>query len=293
MNFRHIQAFLSLVEEKHFGKAAKRIHITQSAFSMQIKALEEEIGAPLFIRNNRNVELTEVGEIFLKNAPDIYEKIKSTLDETKAAAKGENGNVRIGFVGNAVAAGLVTADIHRFKAEHPGVNFRAKELSYWKQIDEIVNGNIDVSYCPNLDLNIPPELGFIPIKKFDWVVVIQEDSDLAKKEALNKEDLSGQDFIIYSENSGDDGQLRILNAIIEEDIKVAYRLDSTLSVLAMVASGLGIAIVPSTLSSIKLPNITYRPIPTVDNATEVFFIYRKNEKSAIVNAFISDVQHNL
>lgn len=293
MNFRHIQAFLALVEEKHFGKAAKRIHITQSAFSMQIKALEEEIGAQLFIRNNRNVELTEVGEIFLKNAPDIYEKIKSTLDETKAAAKGENGNVRIGFVGNAVAAGLVTADIHRFKAEHPGVNFRAKELSYWKQIDEIVNGNIDVSYCPNLDLNIPPELGFIPIKKFDWVVVIQEDSDLAKKEALNKEDLSGQDFIIYSENSGDDGQLRILNAIIEEDIKVAYRLDSTLSVLAMVASGLGIAIVPSTLSSIKLPNITYRPIPTVDNATEVFFIYRKNEKSAIVNAFISDVQHNL
>ncbi|MEW7001368.1 LysR family transcriptional regulator [Serratia ureilytica] len=66
MNFRHIQAFLALVEEKHFGKAAKRIHITQSAFSMQIKALEEEIGAPLFIRNNRNVELTEVGEVFLK-----------------------------------------------------------------------------------------------------------------------------------------------------------------------------------------------------------------------------------
>lgn len=293
MNFRHIQAFLALVEEKHFGKAAKRIHITQSAFSMQIKSLEEEIGAPLFIRNNRNVELTEVGEVFLKNAPDIYEKIKSTLDETKAAAKGENGNVRIGFVGNAVAAGLVTADIHRFKAEHPGVNFRAKELSYWKQIDEIVNGNIDVSYCPNLDLNIPPELGFIPIKKFDWVVVIQEDSDLAKKEALKKEDLSGRDFIIYSENSGDDGQLRILNAIIEEDIKVAYRLDSTLSVLGMVASGLGIAIVPSSLSSIKLPNITYRPIPAVDNATEVFFIYRKDEKSAIVNAFISDVQHSL
>ena len=258
MNFRHIQAFLALVEEKHFGKAAKRIHITQSAFSMQIKALEEEIGAPLFIRNNRNVELTEVGEVFLKNAPDIYEKIKSTLDETKAAAKGENGNVRIGFVGNAVASGLVTADIHRFKAEHPGVNFRAKEMPYWKQIDEIVNGSIDVSYCPNLDLNIPPELGFIPIKKLDWVVVIQEDSDLAKKEALKKEDLSGRDFIIYSENSRDDGQLRILNAIIEEDIKVAYRLDSTLSVLGMVASGLGIAIVPSSLSSIKLPNITDR-----------------------------------
>ena len=204
MNFRHIQAFLTLVEEKHFGKAAKLIHVTQSAFSMQIKALEEEIGAPLFIRTNRNVELTEVGEIFLKNAPDIYEKIKSALDETKAAAKGENGNVRIGFVGNAVAAGLVTADIHRFKAEHPGVNFRAKEMSYWKQIDEIVNGNIDVSYCPNLDLKIPPGLGLIPIKKFDWVVVIQEDSELAKKETLKKEDLSGRDFIIYSENSGDD-----------------------------------------------------------------------------------------
>ena len=63
MNFRHIQAFLALVEEKHFGKAAKRIHVTQSAFSMQIKALEEEIGAPLFIRTNRNVELTEVGAV--------------------------------------------------------------------------------------------------------------------------------------------------------------------------------------------------------------------------------------
>ncbi|CAI0725500.1 Ben and cat operon transcriptional regulator [Serratia marcescens] len=293
MNFRHIQAFLALVEEKHFGKAAKRIHVTQSAFSMQIKALEEEIGALLFIRTNRNVELTEVGEIFLKNAPDIYEKIKSALDETKAAAKGENGNVRIGFVGNAVAAGLVTADIHRFKAEHPGVNFRAKEMSYWKQIDEIVNGNIDVSYCPNLDLKIPPGLGLIPIKKFDWVVVIQEDSDLAKKETLKKEDLSGRDFIIYSENSGDDGQLRILKAILEEDVQVSYRLDSTLSVLAMVASGLGIAIVPSTLSSIKLPNISYRAIPDVDNVTEFFFIYRENEKSAIVNAFISDVKSNL
>ncbi|MEL5308454.1 LysR family transcriptional regulator [Serratia nevei] len=57
---------LALVEEKHFGKAAKHIHITQSAFSMQIKALEEEIGAQLFIRNNRNIELTEVGEAFLK-----------------------------------------------------------------------------------------------------------------------------------------------------------------------------------------------------------------------------------
>ncbi len=74
MNFRHIQAFLALVEEKHFGKAAKRIHVTQSAFSMQIKALEEEIGAPLFYSQQPQCRTNRSRRDIFKNAPDIYEK---------------------------------------------------------------------------------------------------------------------------------------------------------------------------------------------------------------------------
>jgi DNA-binding transcriptional LysR family regulator len=102
VDLRHLRYFVAVAEEKHFGRAAQRLHIVQPALSMQIRSLEEEIGGALFVRTSRNVELTQAGSLLLVEARRTLAQAERTKDIVQRSLRGETGTVRVGFAGNAV-----------------------------------------------------------------------------------------------------------------------------------------------------------------------------------------------
>ena len=109
MELRHLRYFLAVAEEGHFGRAAERLNIVQPALSMQIKALESELGGALFIRTSRRVELTEAGQLMLTEAKRTLMQAEYARQTVARSLRGETGRVRVGFAGNAIFSGKMTA----------------------------------------------------------------------------------------------------------------------------------------------------------------------------------------
>lgn len=115
MELRHLRYFLAVAEEGHFGRAAERLNIVPPTLSMQIKALEEELGGPLFLRTSRKVELTEAGRLLQVEAQRTLDQAENARLAVQRSIRGESGRVRVGFAGNAVFSGKLTADLREFR----------------------------------------------------------------------------------------------------------------------------------------------------------------------------------
>jgi DNA-binding transcriptional LysR family regulator len=158
MELRHLRYFLKVAEEGHFGRAAQRPHIVQPALSMQVRALEEELGTPLFTRTSRRVELTEAGVLFRVEAERTIRQAARAKDVAQRAARGEVGTVRIGFVGNAAFAGKLAADLRSSRFACPKVELQLSELPPLRQVEAVSLGELDVGYVPEFGYSREQEL---------------------------------------------------------------------------------------------------------------------------------------
>ncbi|MEN3812309.1 LysR family transcriptional regulator [Chromobacterium piscinae] len=158
MELRHLRYFLAVADEGHFGRAAEKLHIVQPALSAQIRSLEEELGVVLFVRSTRKVELSDAGRILLIEARRTVEQAERAKSVMRRAARGETGVVRIGFVGNAVAAGRLSDDLLAFHAAWPDVAVELHEMAPAEQLEAILAGRLDVGYCPQLGHSLPAGL---------------------------------------------------------------------------------------------------------------------------------------
>ena len=149
MDLRHLRYFLAVAEEGHFGRAAQRLHIVQPALSMQIKALEEELGGPLFVRTSRKVELTDAGRLLQVEAQRTLEQADHARLTVQRSLRGETGHVRVGFAGNAVFSGKLTNDLRAFRRTYPDAELVVNEVAPLQQADAILAGQLDVGYTPD------------------------------------------------------------------------------------------------------------------------------------------------
>lgn len=128
---------MAVAAEGHFGRAAEKLHIVQSALSMQIQALEEELGALLFTRTSRRVELTEAGQLLVVEAQRTLTQAERAKEIVHQSAQGDIGSVRVGFSGNAAFMGKLSGDLRLFHKQLPRVTIALQELPAQKQADAI------------------------------------------------------------------------------------------------------------------------------------------------------------
>ena len=100
MELRHLRYFVAVAEERHFGRAAERLHIAQPPLSQQIRRFEDELGEPLLYRTTRSVELSPAGAVLLERAREILAAVDSAIEDARRAARGEYGRLAIGFTGS-------------------------------------------------------------------------------------------------------------------------------------------------------------------------------------------------
>ena len=287
MDLRHLRYFLAVAEEGHFGRAAQRLNIVQSALSMQIKALEDELGGALFVRTSRRVELTEAGQLLRAEARRTLDQAAHAQRVVQRSLRGDMGTVRIGFAGNAVFSGRLMADVRAFRKAYPDAEVILSELAPQLQVGAIQKGQLDLGYAPSHGGQVVDStLIFESIGTWPLVVAMPEDHPLANQHPLRVPMLVAESLIVYAAHGADEHMLAALRIALGSEPKV-QRTVSTLSVLALVASGLGVALVPTPLMQVSIPGLIYRTLDDVQPQADLLLITRADETSGAVRAFLT------
>ncbi|HST54728.1 MAG TPA: LysR substrate-binding domain-containing protein [Solirubrobacteraceae bacterium] len=197
MELRELRYFVTLAEERHFGRAAERLYIAQSGLSKAIKRVERELGVDLFERAHRNVELTDAGVTLLTRASDVLGR----FDEVFAIADA----ARMGLVGTLTVAVTPVARHHtaplimqRFEADHPDVFLVRREQLGNAMVADVASGYLDagIAYCPE----VRDDLLYEPIKDIELRVLIDSNHPLARRPAVALPELRAEHFLIPPES---------------------------------------------------------------------------------------------
>lgn len=290
MELRHLRYFVAVAEEGHFGRAAQRLHIVPPALSMQIRSLEEELGAPLFLRTSRRVELSEAGKLLLVEAQRTLAQADRTKSIVQRSARGEIGSVRIGFAGNAALTGKLSHDLHNFHGAYPDVELELRELAPASQQSSILAGSLDIGYCPVFGSTFDSRLVIDHGGSWPWDVAMATDHPLAKRRTLSASLLVSESFIVYAAEGADEGQLTVLRHVLGCEPRIAHRVANTLTVLTLAAAGLGLALVPAPLNKLTVPNITYKRLSMNELSSDLVLISRADETAGAVRAFLDQAR---
>ncbi|RJT36277.1 LysR substrate-binding domain-containing protein [Rahnella woolbedingensis] len=287
MELRHLRYFVAVAEEGHFGRAAERLNIVQPALSMQIKALETELGGPLFIRTSRRVELTEAGILLLAEARLTLEQVEHTRLAVERAMRGETGRVRVGFAGNAIFSGKMIADLRRFRKTHPDAEIIIQEIAPQQQVEAILAGRIDIGYTPDNSTTTDPQIRVQQAGNWEIMIALCDDHPLAAHPHLTVEMLADEPLVLYDAHDTHENLTVVLARRLGERFHVAHRSNSTLSVLAIAAAGLGLALIPAPLQQVNIPGLVYRNLNAQELTANLVMISRMQEPGNAVSAYLA------
>jgi DNA-binding transcriptional LysR family regulator len=283
IELRHLRYFVAVAEDLHFGKAANRLGISQPPLSQQILALEREIGARLFERSNRRVELTNAGSLFLKEAVEILGKVDSAAALAERIHRGEVGEVKIGFFGSAPFVDEFQRLVFDFRKQHPNVNLVLQEMSTYQQVDAILDGRLHLGFVRPLQPR-PTPIQSVKISSERLAVVMRSDHSLASKDhELSVADLASEPLVTYAKSIGSGLYQKIADLCRDAGYspKVAQEANTTPTMMGLVAAGIGISILPASLERLSFEGLKFVPLRDPGAQTAVLLAKRWDDRSAL------------
>lgn len=247
MKLRFLRYFVVLAEELHFSRAAAKLAITQPPLSSAIKALEEELGVQLLIRDSKHVELTQAGVAFLEEARQILERINRASHLAKIIAEGMRGRLDIGVTGSLIYR-EVPLIVRRFNLELPEVEVQLREMSSAEQLNELMHGQLHAGFVNGG--TVPPQLAAIPLSTDEFVVCLPEGHPQATKRCVDIKNLANERFVMFSRDVAPANHDNVIAIFSRAGIhpQTAHAARQWLAIVAMVANGLGVSLVPRSLS---------------------------------------------
>jgi DNA-binding transcriptional LysR family regulator len=279
MNLRDLRYFVALAEGLQFSRTARKLSIAQPSLSQKIRGLEDELGARLFERGTRRVDLTGAGQTLLVRARNILAEIEHAREAVGRADRGETGHIKIGFVSLA-GLDVLPPLLRRFRAKYPNISVGLFERSSEEQARNVVDGSLDLGIVRE-----PKSIGAFAshhIVNDPQILVIPRDHRLAHKRAIALRELRNESFIMFPRKEGTGMYDRIIGAFDRVGFSPRVVQEATMmtTTIGLVAAKVGIAIVPSVASRIQHKDVLYRalsPRLTVDTG----LIW--NPKSAVLN----------
>ena len=289
MELRHLKYFIAVAEEGGFSRAARRLHVVQPTLSMQIRDLENELGGPLFERGARRTRLTAAGEVFLIEARQVLAQAGRAQATTRLALHGHTGSVRIGVAGATVLGGILAGRIGTFHRARPLVRIEVREAGPQRQRDAILADDLDVGYSALPAPPDEPRLASTPAGSVPFLVALPAGHRLAGSETVAAEQIAGEEVIEYV--IGDDPDREAIDALRGAvpglpASSSGHRADSTLSVLALVAAGVGVAVVPDGVHRAAVPEVVFRPLAAPGLTVDFHLLHRAAETNPAVRAFL-------
>ena len=292
MELRHLRYFVAVAHEGHVTRAAEKLHIQQPPLSQQIRALEREIDAVLFVRHPRGVSLTDAGRSFLTDAEAILAQAEHAKMRARRTARGEVGRIAVGFTTSAPFHPLVARAIREFRSSRPDVSFVLEETGSAELLAGLREERLDIAFIRS-GLADPQGLAVHALLQEDMVAALPSRHRLVRRPRLTLKDLAEEIFILYRRPDGRGLYDVIISACTEAGFSphVGQEAPRIVSTLNLVAAGLGITIVPASLSRLPLEGVTYRPLtgrPAIK--VPLNLACRSDERSAATLDFIELVR---
>jgi DNA-binding transcriptional LysR family regulator len=286
MELRHLRYFAAVAEERHFGRAARRLHMAQPPLSRQIQALEAELGFELFERTRRRVELTAAGDVLLERARRVFEELDRAVGDARRASEGESGRVLIGYVSSLAYAGIAPF-LRDFRRRWPDVELGLRELPPQTQIESLKDGRIDVGF-----LRAPvddPGLSRRVVRRERLMIALPGGHPLARHKRLELASLAHEPFVLFPRPRGPAffDHLIALCRAAGFSPRIAQEAPQ-LDLVSLVAAGFGVAILPESLRVLGRRQVALRPI-VGDPMTELLAVWRTSDRSPAVARFLEAI----
>lgn len=288
MELRHLRYFIAVAEELHFGRAAQALGISQPPLSQQIQALEQEIGARLFERTNRRVELSEAGRLFLEEARLALAQVDKAADVARRAQLGELGELKIGFTSSAPFNSTIPQAIFAFRQRFAAVHLKLKEMSSTQVAEALVDQAIQVGIMRPLPL--PDSLSVVELLREPLVAVLSSKHPLAegREEGLYLSKLAQEPFVFFPRSYGSGLYAQLLNLSRDAGFTphFAQEASEAMTIIGLVAASLGVSVLPASYQRMRIDGVVYRRLLDPQAMTAVWLVQRKDQCSPMAKAFV-------
>lgn len=278
---RLIHYFLAVAEDLHFGRAATKLHVSQPAVSRGIQSLEQALGVPLFTRTGRSVSLTAAGKILRDSAPRAIEALARALDETRAAGLGQRGHLAVSFLPS--ARFVVLPAVQRFRTQFDAVHLSLHEALDEQQFADLATGRADLGvvrgHRPHLDLI------FENLIDAQLCVALPAAHRLATTTELSYEDLAEENFVLWPRGDSPEGFDHVIEGCRRAGFnpRIAAETSEAQTVVALVAAGVGVSILGSSLRETAGPNVAF--VPLRNEHDRLYLVWRADDHSAVRRDF--------
>lgn len=286
MDLQQIKNFLTLARELHFWNTAEKMFITQSALSRQIKALEDELNVTLFVRNKRNVKLTEAGVFFRDHWGPILDEIGRIHRQTKKIHEGESGSIRIGYPGS-IAYGFLPELIANVTRTFPELKVELEEPTDISFEQLMLNYQMDLAFRRDPAEN--PALQSICLYKEQFSLVVPDNHHLDEQNFKGLQEVKDEKFILSGlhHKTFYVTSLRQIFKDYNFDPNVYIESDFGGMILSLVSRGLGISILPSSYSFSASPGVRFIKLP---HQVNLYVLWRREDTSPVLKNVLAQVQ---
>ena len=288
MELRHVRYFLAVAEELNFTRAALKVGIGQPPLSQQIRALEREVGAPLFRRLSHGAELTEAGQAFLPEAHTLLAQAERALHTARRGAQGRAGRIRVGFTGSAAFCPVVPGALRAFGEQYPAVELCLEEANTSLLLKHLLDRQLDAAFIRPGRVN-PGGVRVRALGQEAMVAAVPAGHGLTKGKTLALSALAREPLVLFPRSAGASLFDEIVNACRQAGFEplLGQEAPQITSVANLVAAGLGVSVVPASIAQIQVAGVTYVPIRGPTPTARLALATRLDERSTIVRRFVA------
>jgi DNA-binding transcriptional LysR family regulator len=307
-DLRQLRYFVTVAEEKHFGRAAARLSMTQPPLSQAIRALEDTLGVALFARTRRSVELTPVGAALLPEVQRLLAGAEGLRPLAQSLARGEEGVLSLAFVSTA-DYGLLPSLLRDFGARHPRVRLQLTEATSDVQLDELAAGRLDAGL---VIAPLPPrhaaQLSWLPLAREPLVIAMSaacaaqlERGRTARRARpladwsdtpLSLRDLADTPLVVFPRRLAPGFYDIIMDCYGVAGLtpRIGQEAIQMQTIVSLVSAGMGVALVPQSLRNLRRTGVVYRPLRESVPAIETGLVWRTAQVSPVLARFIDIVR---
>ncbi len=273
LELRLLRMFVTLAEELHYGRAAQRLFMTQPPLSKAIQQLEAIIGLRLFERDSKHVALTPAGDLLLEKAREALLHVHDTVELGKAVARGMSGRITVGFTGAMLYRGLPKM-VDWFKANSPGVELALHEAMSQRQVELVRSGSLDAGFV-NSPL-APSGVDSMMVFRERFMACVPIGHKLAKSARIKLQAMRHETFLSFSRATSPAYHDRVMALCADAGFHPATRQfeGQILTMVAMVAAGFGVALIPESVKGAGINGAVFIPIVASVPQPTAFFIWK-------------------
>ena len=285
-DLRQLRQFVAVAEELHFGRAAERLRLAQPALSQAVQRLEREIGTALFERTNRRVSLTDAGEVLLDHARRLLADAESALHAVQRAGRGQTGSLVAAYAGTGAFL-QVPALIRRFVERYPAVHVDLRAMSAAVQIAALRSRQLDVGFMRRPDAG--DDLESAVVARDSLLIAIGRKHPLASLPKITLRDLEKERFIIFPGEVAwwDQAETVLLcqeAGFTPETVQSSREMFSSLS---YVQAGVGVSIVPASITRMAWPDVRFEPIESPRAESHIAAVWHRENCRPVVREFLA------